>query len=133
MIGWLSQSISGHRKTATRSPSDATEQESAMDNGQMLTEIREANLTYLTLAQKMIRIDRAQAAEQLGVSAESAALLALLSPAQVLKIAAGNMLLCRFRVDDELVWSLLTDHRPPAAQFLARPADLRKPASAGLL
>ena len=104
-----------------------------MDNGQMLTEIREANLTYLTLAQKMIRIDRVEAAEQLGVSAESADLLALLSPAQVLKIAAGNMLLCRFRVDDELVWSLLTDHRPPAQQFLNRGGDLRKPAGAGLL
>ena len=81
-----------------------------MDNGQMLTEIREANLTYLTLAQKMIRIDRAEAAQQLGVSAESADLLALLSPAQVLKIATGNMLLCRFRVDDDMVWNLLTNH-----------------------
>jgi flagellar transcriptional activator FlhD len=104
-----------------------------MDNGQMLTEIREANLTYLTLAQKMIRIDRAQAALQLGVSAESADLLALLSPAQVLKIATGNMLLCRFRVDDDLVWNLLTDHRPPAPQFANRAADLRKPAASGLL
>jgi flagellar transcriptional activator FlhD len=104
-----------------------------MDNAQMLTEIREANLTYLNLAQKMIRIDRAQAAEQLGVSPESADLLALLSPAQVLKIAAGNMLLCRFRVDDELVWSLLTDHRAPAAQFRSRAAELRKPAGNGLL
>ena len=102
-----------------------------MDNAQMLTEIREANLTYLNLAQKMIRIDRAQAAEQLGVSPESADLLALLSPQQILKIAAGNMLLCRFRVDDELVWSLLTDHRPPAAQFRNRPATLRKPGSGG--
>ena len=40
---------------------------------------------------------------------EAADMLATLSSAQVLKLAAGNMLLCRFRVDDELVWSLLTN------------------------
>ena len=105
-----------------------------MDNAQLLTEIREANLTYLNLAQKMIRLDRSQAAEQLGVTPESADLLALLSPAQVLKIATGNMLLCRFRVDDDLVWNLLTDHRPPAAQFMGRAAQMRKPTNGnGLL
>jgi flagellar transcriptional activator FlhD len=27
-----------------------------------------------------------------------------------MKIASGNMLLCRFRVDDDMVWSLLTNH-----------------------
>ena len=30
--------------------------------------------------------------------------------AQLLKIASSNMLLCRFRVDDDLVWNLLTSH-----------------------
>ena len=29
---------------------------------------------------------------------------------QLLKIASTNMLLCRFRVDDDLVWNLLTSH-----------------------
>jgi flagellar transcriptional activator FlhD len=33
-----------------------------------------------------------------------------LSPAQLLKIASGTMLLCRFRMDDETVWNLLTNH-----------------------
>jgi flagellar transcriptional activator FlhD len=28
----------------------------------------------------------------------------------MLKIAAGNTLLCRFRMDDDLVWNLLTNH-----------------------
>ena len=37
-------------------------------------------------------------------------LIANLSPAQILKIASGNMLLCRFRVDDDIVWNLLTNH-----------------------
>jgi flagellar transcriptional activator FlhD len=28
----------------------------------------------------------------------------------VLKLASGNALLCRMRVDDDLVWKLLTNH-----------------------
>jgi flagellar transcriptional activator FlhD len=81
-----------------------------MTNEQMLTEIREANMTYLMLAQNLIRQDKAEALFRLGMSEDSADLIAALSPAQVMKIASGNMLLCRFRVDDEMVWSLLTNH-----------------------
>ena len=33
-----------------------------------------------------------------------------LTTGQILRIAATNMLMCRFRFDDEMVWSLLTDH-----------------------
>ena len=81
-----------------------------MTNEQMLSEIREANLTYLMLAQNLIRQDKAEALFRLGMSEESADMVAALSPAQVLKIASGNMLLCRFRMDDEIVWNLLTNH-----------------------
>jgi flagellar transcriptional activator FlhD len=85
-------------------------QEPTMTNEQMLTEIREANMTYLMLAQNLIRQDKPEALFRLGMSEESADLIAALSPAQVMKIASGNMLLCRFRVDDEMVWGLLTNH-----------------------
>ena len=81
-----------------------------MDNEQLLAEIREANLTYLMLAQSLIRQDKATALFRLGLTEEAADLLAALSPAQVMKVASGNMLLCRFRVDDDLVWNLLTSH-----------------------
>ena len=81
-----------------------------MTNDQILAEIREANLTYLMLAQNLIRSDREEALFRLGMSEESADLIANLSPAQILKIASGNMLLCRFRVDDDIVWNLLTNH-----------------------
>lgn len=81
-----------------------------MTNDQMLDEIREANLTYLMLAQNLIRQDKAEAVFRLGLNEDSADLLAALSAAQVLKLASGNTLLCRFRVDDEMVWSLLTNH-----------------------
>jgi flagellar transcriptional activator FlhD len=33
-----------------------------------------------------------------------------LTPGQVLKIAGSNMLMCRFRFDDDVVWNLLTSH-----------------------
>jgi flagellar transcriptional activator FlhD len=85
-------------------------QEPKMTNEQMLTEIREANMTYLMLAQNLIRQDKAEALFRLGMSEDSADLIAALSPAQVMKIASANMLLCRFRVDDDMVWGLLTNH-----------------------
>lgn len=81
-----------------------------MNQEQMLAEIREANLTYLMLAQSLIRQDRAEAQFRLGLSEEAADLIATLSPAQIMKMASGNMLLCRFRVDDDIVWQLLTNH-----------------------
>jgi flagellar transcriptional activator FlhD len=81
-----------------------------MTNEQLLNEIREANTTYLMLAQSLIRQDKAEALYRLGMSEESADLIGALSPAQIMKIASGNMLLCRFRVDDDMVWNLLTNH-----------------------
>jgi flagellar transcriptional activator FlhD len=81
-----------------------------MTNEQLTAEIREANLTYLMLAQNLIRQDKVEAQFRLGISDESSDLLAALSPAQLSKIASSNMLLCRFRMDDEVVWSLLTNH-----------------------
>ncbi|ODS91342.1 MAG: flagellar transcriptional regulator FlhD [Comamonas sp. SCN 65-56] len=84
-----------------------------MTNEQMLSEIREANLTYLMLAQNLIRQDKAEAVFRLGLNEEAADILAALSTAQVLKLASRNTLLCSFRVDDELVWSLLTSHKAP--------------------
>jgi len=81
-----------------------------MKDDQLTTEIREANMTYLMLAQNLIRKDKAEALFRLGISEESATLIATLSPAQILKIASSTMLLCRFRVDDDMVWGLLTNH-----------------------
>ena len=81
-----------------------------MNDEQLTSEIRDANLTYLMLAQNLIRKDKAEALFRLGISEESADLIAILSPAQILKISSSNMLLCRFRVDDDMVWGLLTNH-----------------------
>jgi flagellar transcriptional activator FlhD len=81
-----------------------------MTSEQILAEIREANLSYLMLAQSLIRTDREQALFRLGVSEDTATLIGALSPAQMMKIATGNTLLCRFRMDDDIVWNLLTNH-----------------------
>ena len=64
-----------------------------MNEDRILAEIRETNLSYLILAQSLIRTDRVQALYRLGLSEEVADLLDQLSPAQMMRIAQGNMLL----------------------------------------
>ncbi len=82
---------------------------------QILAEIREANLSYLMLAQSLIRADREQALYRLGVSEDTATMIVSLTPAQIMKIAQTNTLLCRFRMDDDMVWNLITSHGKSAA------------------
>lgn len=86
-----------------------------MTADQILAEIREANLSYLMLAQSLVRVDREQALFRLGISEDTAKLIGALTPAQMMKIAASNTLLCRFRMDDDLVWGLLANHGKGAA------------------
>ncbi|TAK79986.1 MAG: flagellar transcriptional regulator FlhD [Aquabacterium sp.] len=86
-----------------------------MNADQILMEIREANLQYLMLAQALIRQDREQALFRLGISEETADLIGVLSTQQMMKIASGNTLLCRMRIDDDVVWGLLTNHGKTAA------------------
>jgi len=77
---------------------------------QLKEAIRETNLSYLLLAQQMLREDRAQALFRLGISEEVADVIAGLTTAQILKLAASSMLMCRFSFNDNLVWNLLTSH-----------------------
>ena len=86
-----------------------------MNTEQILAEIREANLSYLMLAQSLVRSDKEQALFRLGVSEETATLIGTLTSAQMMKMASGNTLLCRFRMDDDMVWNLLTSHGKGAA------------------
>jgi len=91
-------------------PLQIASKDTDMNADQILVEIRETNLSYLMLAQSLVRADREQALFRLGISEDTANLLALLTPAQIMKIASSTTLLCRMRVDDDLVWSLLTNH-----------------------
>lgn len=72
-----------------------------------LSEIRDVNLSYLMIAQQMIRHDRAEAIFRLGISGEIADLLASMSNAQVLKMASCNVMLSRFRFNDTAILSTL--------------------------
>jgi len=80
-------------------------------------DIRELNLAYLLLAQRLLRQDLAEGCARLGLSAHhSAEWILALSTGQLLALAQRGELLCRMRVDDELVWGLLTGRGTPSAQ-----------------
>jgi flagellar transcriptional activator FlhD len=80
-----------------------------MQTIQLHEEIKEANLSYMLLARQMIQDDKDSALFRLGISEEMAELISGLSPSQLLKMAASNMLICRFRFDEKLLLNLVTD------------------------
>lgn len=63
-------------------------------------EIADLNLTYMLLAQKLLREDRSAAMLRLGISPDMADLLSAMPLAEVIKLAASNFLLCAFRLDE---------------------------------
>lgn len=81
-----------------------------MDINEITMEIRDANLSYLMLAQKMLHADRATAIFRLGIDGDIADLLSKLSAQQLLKLAGTNMMLARFRFDDNAILGMLTDY-----------------------
>jgi flagellar transcriptional activator FlhD len=81
-----------------------------MNANQLHEEIKEANFSYMLLAQQMIREDKASAIFRLGISEELATLIDGLSPAQILKMSTSNMLLCSFRFDERLLANMITDY-----------------------
>ena len=104
-----------------------------MNTNQMHEEIKETNLSYMLLAQQMIRDDKASAIFRLGVSEELADLIVGLSPAQMLKMSASNMLLCRFRFDERLLLNLVTDYNKDRMMSQAHAAILMSGQSAEAL
>nr|WP_153852507.1 MULTISPECIES: flagellar transcriptional regulator FlhD [Enterobacter] len=79
--------------------------------------IHDINLSYLLLAQQLIRQDKFAAGFRLGLSEGTIDNLKELSLPQLMKLAATNQLICRLRVDDEVVIENLTkDSRIEALQ-----------------
>ncbi len=72
--------------------------------------IRDINLTYLMLAQQMINEDKSAAIFRLGIGQDLLEVIAQLTPPQIIKMAASNMLLCRFRFDEKLLLNMVTDY-----------------------
>jgi flagellar transcriptional activator FlhD len=74
-----------------------------------LESIRELNLSYIMLVQRLLQMDRSAGMLRLGLSKEVADILAVLTLAEVVKFAASNHLLCSFRFNDHAMLSALTD------------------------
>jgi flagellar transcriptional activator FlhD len=95
-----------------------------MSDPTLQDEIREINLAYLMLAQRMLREDREAAMFRLGIGADVAELVLGLSASQLVKLAAGQMLVPRFRFDDHLVLGLMAGQGKDAASSSVHAAIL---------
>ena len=81
-----------------------------MKANELIAEIKDLNLTYLMLAQQMVIADKDMAIFRLGISKDIADILEVLTPGQILKLANSNMMLCRIRFDDNLVFGMLANY-----------------------
>jgi flagellar transcriptional activator FlhD len=88
----------------------------------MLNEIRDVNLSYLLLAQRLLREDKAMGMFRMGISEQLADVLSSLSLSQTVKLAASAQLLCRFRFDDHAILTTLADKGKPDAVTQAHTA-----------
>jgi flagellar transcriptional activator FlhD len=79
-----------------------------LDNREVLESIREINLSYLMLAQHMLGEDYAEGMFKLGLSAQMAELIDMLTPAQTIKLAQSENIVCDFRFDDAAMLTALT-------------------------
>jgi flagellar transcriptional activator FlhD len=82
----------------------------------MMSEIKDANLNYLMLAQQLIRSDKATAMFLLGISKEIADLLESLSNLQLVKLSGTNVMLTRFRFEDSAILGMLTNYTKDRSQ-----------------
>ena len=97
---------------------------SAIASSEMLAEIKEINLSYLLLAQRLLREDKGMGMFRMGIAEDIADMLANLTLAQVVKLAASNQILCRFRFDDRTFLSALADKGRGTATAQAHAAIL---------
>ena len=79
-------------------------------------EIGDINLAYMLLAQKLVKQDKAAAMFRLGIGRELADLLAGMSLSQIVKLAASNLLLCSFRLDNKPMLTVAADDKSSGLQ-----------------
>jgi len=78
------------------------------DTQSTLHDIQEVNLSYLMLAQRLLRENAAAGMFRLGLRKDVADRILKLSPAQMIKLAASSALLCGFRLNDAQLLEALT-------------------------
>ncbi len=77
---------------------------------QLLDDIHEVNLSYLILAQRLLKEKKNVGMYRLGIREDVAETLIGLSPAQIIRLANSSSLLCGFRLNDyELLKTLSKD------------------------
>lgn len=81
-----------------------------MNTMQLQEGIRDINLNYLMLAQQMIKEDKPAAIFRLGLSQDLVDVIGGLTPPQIIKMAMSNMMLCRFRFDENLLLNMVADY-----------------------
>ena len=74
----------------------------------VLNDIREVNLSYLLLAQRLLRENLAAGMYRLGFDTDVAETILKLSPAQIVRLAGSSSVLCGFRLNDSDLLSTLT-------------------------
>jgi flagellar transcriptional activator FlhD len=78
-----------------------------VDNHETFNSIRDLNLSYLLLAQHMLREDRDIGMFRLGMSGQVSDVLTGLTFAQTAKLASSDQLLCGFRFNDHAMLAAL--------------------------
>lgn len=81
-----------------------------MNTIQLHEGIRDINLSYLMLAQQMVKEDKSAAVYRLGLSQDLIDVIGGLTPAQIIKMSSSNMLLCGFRFDENVLLNMVTDY-----------------------
>jgi flagellar transcriptional activator FlhD len=76
-------------------------------------EITELNMSYLLLAQQMLKDDTDAAMICLGIGKEMAELISGLTAAQILSISTLGMILGRARIDEQILLKLVCNHNKP--------------------
>lgn len=74
----------------------------------ILNDIQEVNLSYLMLAQRLLRENFSAGMFRLGFDHDVAQIVMKLSPAQLVKLASSSSVLCQFRLNDYQLLASLT-------------------------
>lgn len=77
-------------------------------NNALLNDIREVNLSYMLLAQRMLRENFAAGLFRLGFDSDVARIVCDLSASQLVNLSKSSSLLCQFRLNDHDLLSSLT-------------------------
>ncbi|WLI76303.1 flagellar transcriptional regulator FlhD [Kosakonia sp. H02] len=86
---------------------------------EQMQSIQDLNLSYLLLAQRLIREDKIAAGFRLGLNDTTLETLGTLSLPQLIKLSSTGQLISRLRIDDDVVINCLTkDSRIDALQRL---------------